>query len=40
VYMWLSMQLKHEHIRKKISGDWRLLRCGCGERWKSSAGET
>src|SRR6218665_818250 len=20
--------------------DWRLLRCGCGERWKRSAGET
>src|SRR6218665_439583 len=28
------MQLKHGHIGKKISGDWRLLRCGCGERWK------
>ena len=34
------MQLKHGHIGKKISGDWRLLRCGCGERRKRSAGET
>src|SRR6218665_192614 len=28
------MQLKHGHIGKKISEDWRLLECGCGERWK------
>src|SRR6218665_613924 len=25
-----SIQLKRGHIRKKISGDWRLSRCGCG----------
>src|SRR6218665_1132294 len=25
---------------KKISEDWRLLRCGCGGGWKRSAGET
>src|SRR6218665_3301010 len=33
------MQLKHGHIRKKIFRDWRLLRCGCGESWKRSAGD-
>jgi len=26
--------------RKKISGDWRLLKCGCGGGWKRSAGGT
>ena len=26
--------------RKKISGDWRVLRCWCGGGWKRSAGET
>jgi len=35
-----SAQLKPRHTRKKISGDWRLLRCGCGGGWKRSAGET
>jgi len=34
------MQLKPGYIRKKISGDWGLLRCGCGGRWQRSAGET
>jgi len=28
------MQLKPGHTRNKISGDWRLLRCGCGGGWK------
>src|SRR6218665_3519803 len=28
------MQLKPGHTRKKISGDWRLLRCGFGGGWK------
>src|SRR6218665_1247301 len=32
--MWLSMLLKPGHTGKKISGDWRLLRCGCGGGWK------
>jgi len=34
------MQLKPGHTGKKIFGDWRLLRCGCGGGWKRSAGET
>jgi len=28
------------HTGKKISRDWRLLRCGCREGWKRSVGET
>jgi len=36
----LSIQLKPGHIRKKMCGDWRLLRCGCGGGWKRSAEET
>src|SRR6218665_2944964 len=35
----LYMQIKpgHRPTRKKISGDWRLVRCGCGGGgWKRS----